>query len=532
MRVTLSIDAKWIMTCSLAGVPERHLLKVADRQGVEVPLLDLTKHTGEHPGALTVGATPNAITAVYDRLMKRAIQPGDPDAFGAYLFDCLLGSNWGLIQTAAATPAEWFIELAIAADPSEIALARLPWELMRSTDAYLSSGYVRDTRQVDVAITRVVPNAAQKPRAIEGLPRVLFAVGTLLNDESVRPAAEILCTLKRARDEQRRMHPRILERASPSRLQKAVATFKPDVVHLLCHGGFQNGVPLLQLQSETTGGKEESFAASSIATALKGDGNIPPIVLLSACQSGTAMMSPQGVGPLAAELVSSGIPIVIGMTGKVTDIACRLFSRRFAETLLGGGRLIQATAEGRRAAFAEGRPPQGSIDWAFPAVFLSSGVDPDYRPADPNAPPDKIEDRIRAYNTRSSPTFCGRQDFFQAFETMFAPNGPSVLAAYTATAKVGYGRKRLLEELAVQALLEGHVPVLVTPRTWRDEQQPPNTPLKLALEIDRAVEVASRAFDVKLAPLSPAKRLQQLVELNFDAAPPRSAPSITSSRRR
>ncbi len=516
MRTLLSIDAGWTVTSKLPGLPPRQLTKAATAASAVVPMLDAARHEAEPPtGLMAAGASD--INATYDRLMSRSLRPGDPEAFGRYLFECLVGPNWSVLCNAVAASGDWFHEVALSWDPVDMALSRLPWELMRGPDDYVSNGYLRDGRRVGAAVTRVVPQATAVPRQIEGLPRVLFAVGTSLVDASVRPAAEILCMLKGTREQSRRMHPRMLERASPSRLDAAVRSFKPDVVHLICHGGIAGGVPFIRLQSETGAG-EDQFTAEQIATSLQAGGSPPPIVLLSACQSGTTMLGPKEVAPFAAELVRLGIPIVIGMSGKVSDIACRLFSRRFAESLMGAGLLIEATAEGRRAAFAEGKAPEKSIDWAFPAVFLSTGVQPDYQPADKTAPQDPSEARIRAYTPRVDPNFCGRQNFFQEFEALFSGSGPSVLAAYTPEATPGYGRKRLLEELAVQAVLERNVPLLVTSRTWKDPQQPPNTPLRLALEIDRSVATACSAFGVKLAPMSPAKKLQALMDNKFDPA--------------
>lgn len=516
MRIVLSIDANWTVNSNVRGMLPRQLIKATNSIGAIVPVLDAAQHASEPlTGLMVAGATD--INATYDRLMSRSLKPGDPEAFGRYLFDCLVGANWSELCNAVAASGDWFVEVALSWDPTDMALSRLPWELMQGPDDYISNGYLRRGRRVGAAITRIVPQTTAVPRQIEGLPRLLFAVGTSLVDATVRPAAEILCMLKRTREQHRRIHPRMLERVSPSRLETAVRNFRPDVVHLICHGGIAGGVPFIWLQSETASG-EDQFTAGQIAASLQSSGSPPPIVLLSACQSGTAMLGPKEVAPFAAQLVRLGIPIVIGMSGKVSDIACRLFTRRFAESLLGADPLIEATAEGRRAAFAEGKAPEKSIDWAFPAVYLSTGVQPDYQPADNMAPQDPSEARIRTYSIRSVPTFCGRQNFFQEFEALFSDLGPSVLAAYTPDATVGYGRKRLLEELAVQAILDRNVPVLVTSRTWKDPQQPPTTPLGLALEIDRSVETACRAFGVKLSPMSPAKKLQQLVDNKFAPA--------------
>jgi hypothetical protein len=53
---------------------------------------------------------------------------------------------------------------------------------------------------------------------------------------------------------------------------------------------------------------------------------------------------------------------------------------------------------------------------------------------------------------------------------------------------------------------------LVTSLTWNEK---PTTPLALALEIDRAADIAAKAFDVKLRPKSPAQRLRAYAVSNY-----------------
>ena len=65
MRVILSVDTAWVVTCSLPGVPPRYLLKVDDGEGNKVPLLDLARHPGEPVGSLTTQASGSAISAKY-----------------------------------------------------------------------------------------------------------------------------------------------------------------------------------------------------------------------------------------------------------------------------------------------------------------------------------------------------------------------------------------------------------------------------------------------------------------------------------
>ena len=81
--------------------------------------------------------------------------------------------------------------------------------------------------------------------------------------------------------------------------------------------------------------------------------------------------------------------------------------------------LVTATAEGRRAAFTEGAPPDKSIDWAFPIVFMAGGVEQDYIPVEvedeDTDPALQIERRIKSYKVEREPVFCGRYEFMDAY---------------------------------------------------------------------------------------------------------------------
>src|SRR5712692_7949371 len=97
MRIVLSIDQNWTVKSNIPALPVRHLVKTPDGEGGIVPTIDAAQHSGETTGGL-MSSGGQAIFATYSRLLGRAINQGDPEAFGRYLFDCLLGSSWDLIR--------------------------------------------------------------------------------------------------------------------------------------------------------------------------------------------------------------------------------------------------------------------------------------------------------------------------------------------------------------------------------------------------------------------------------------------------
>jgi hypothetical protein len=152
------------------------------------------------------------------------------------------------------------------------------------------------------------------------------------------------------------------------------------------------------------------------------------------------------------------------MAGQVADSACRHFTRRFGEAIVACEPLVSAAAEGRWAAFAYGQSVETSVDWAFPALFVSEAVPPGFTPLleGEDTQYALVEKWIRNHNLRrpmdEPRIFCGRQQFFDAFYRLFELSSPSVLAVYVKEGN-GFGKSRLLEELAMVAIREGHVPI-------------------------------------------------------------------------
>lgn len=447
-------------------------------------------------------ADADAILAVYQRIASRRAKTGEVALYGRYLFDVLIGSAIWTEITAEAVAAHEHIELALCWDWKDGQLSRLHWEMMATADRFLAGGIADGPRIRDVAITRIVPSSTADTRLPQAIPRVLFVVGSSLLDRKIRPGAEIIGILQRPGSETR-VKWRIIEQAKPAAIVEEIKAFTPDVVHFICHGAIDaaTGEGQLQLQPDPEHPRQDDlYGAEQIWGWLSAGATLPAMVVLSACQSGTTAagvpletrLGPQVAAPLAADLVVKGIPIVIGMSGSVSDVACRLFTRRFAEVLMRSPQetLVNATALGRRAAFTQGNDPGTSVDWGFPTVFLSPNVEANYAPStDPPPGSMSVDERLVDYRLRRGPIFCGRREFFDAFRELMDGNSThKTIAASVETPTRGYGRTRLLEALIIQALVDGHIPcaVLAHEHDWKT----PKTPLEVGARIDDAIEVA------------------------------------------
>jgi len=462
-------------------------------------------HLCAHDHRWCPGTEPAALEKALAELRHRS---GDGVAVGRWLYDILLQPVRSEIDQLAARSSADVVELALTwpfPHPEQDGgtrrrwreLSSLPWELMRDDRGPLAvSG--RDD-QVAVTVTRVVAGAAWTVAALPAPPKVLFVLGAAMTDESVRAGAEVLGLLREVEAAGRRVNHRVLEQATPSTLRRAVAAFRPDVVHLICHGGTDaEGRGYLRLtadQAERDGDARhtageptfDDWTADKLLEQLRAGGWQPSVVVLSACHTAgslrngrraTALGGAQLAAPFAVELIRNGIPVVVAMAGTIADRACRVFTRHFGRALAGGQSLVAATAQARRMAFAE-LPAADGIDWALPAVFLAEGVDPDIVRAadDPAAASAQLWSNALALDPL--PLFCARERILAAFwsllpctadpgEGQAAGSRPATLVLSTPNEHSWVGKTRMLQELARQALTNGCLPLLLYDEAPRD----------------------------------------------------------------
>jgi hypothetical protein len=444
-----------------------------------------------------------------------SIAAGDPadgvvERFGRYLFHALIGDAlWaGIVSKAPVAEGLQRIELALSWPDSEWELSRLPWEMMHDGQAFLANQPPRL-----VAILRLVGPSAEGEHKVN--PRVLFVVGAHLKDPEIRAGAEYLGLLRRLQDVSLGLDSYVLLEATGEKIQSAVRSFQPSVVHVIAHGSFSLGPPrgVLRLFSDDKSSKTQDFHADQLIGFLnRGEEDAPdypPIVILNACYTGAQPSSgpPRTLGPngglptarqvipLAAELARGGIPMVVAMAGKVSDFACRLFTRKFYEALL-VGEPIAAAARGRRAGcylFTNG-DPANSLDWVYPTIFLRDGASLTTDTAAARLAARRME-AARQFRKNNDPAaFCDRFKFFQLYRDITSEKSARrVLAIYESRLPASgprdqYGKSRLLEELAAYTVRGGHVPCHVT----QDIDPKPKTAIELAVEIWRAAAVTRK----------------------------------------
>lgn len=543
-RFIVDVDQDWHVTLTSerddAGfhanpdVQSFTLNKVADPAGGFFPASPYPLHDpNQHATAPQEPASVESIKAAYLSIVDRT----DPQvaAFGHYLYDALLGDRWRAMLAHAAHVEAKIVELALAFN--DVAdLSRLHWEMLHGGANFLAAGAPNGMR---VAITRLVgPEGIRDHPQLRTPPRVLFVIGTSLSDKKVRPGAELMGLLRRLKT-QRAVNRRLLEQASPTAIRDAVTSFEPDIVHIISHGDEREGRPFLILNVKDESGAtiETPQYAEQLGVVLRGrEGQHPTIAVLSACRTGGSsggeryvLAGTQANVPLAEALVRGGVPIVVGMSGQITDLTCRLFTRQFGEALIDGEQLVAAIAEARTAAFLESPDLLTKPDWALPTLFLDRTLPSDFRPV-PQSNGDTTWDRIDGWinnaELRRDPVFCGRTEFFPDFQGLFARGigsglEPRVFGVFAR--EEGFGRSRLLRELAIQAVLDGHIPILIS-RESREPVGIRGVADLLELAITRSKFRASRSGSMQLSRLLrlvdgyPGDKLDADIQEEFDRA--------------
>jgi hypothetical protein len=520
MRVRVDVDAAWQVTITVgpnAPFSRGTLRRVPVEPAAHVfPLPPEGEGCSYLAPALApadqLAAACADLTRDYEAIVNRS--PRSARTFGRYLFDTLLGKAWAEIEKQTKGGE---IELTLCWAHDLVNLHRLNWEMMHDGTRFLAE------RIPLVAITRMVKGAQGSAAAIAGPPRVLFVIGTRLAGSDLRPGAEYLGLLRQLGSDNRGrcIHSRILhDEASspvnPKRIEEVVKEFRPDVVHFIGHGGRNGNEGFLQLAPDSGKQTRECNAETLVGALGKTLGlSLPQIVVLGACDSASANpANPQELpteeaASLAAELVMAGVPVVVGMAGRVADRACRLFTRRFGAALIDGVALAKATAQGRLAAFQAGALNDTVIDWAFPVVFLAEQVAEGFAPVCASAGDWDPERRIRDYNLLQNPVFFGREEFVEAYYKTLA--GPYALLIWTETPEVG--RTRVLHELVAQSIRDGHIPCLIDPRVGGTTaggvnkrgrrrggspltEPTPGTLTRLALAVVRAITQTRKVFEI------------------------------------
>jgi CHAT domain len=426
-----------------------------------------------------------------ERLGRRAPESNDVALYGAWLLESLLAPAWPALRELPSVRDARGVELALSWAADDVDLHRMVWEAMHDGREFLARH-----REILVAVTRLVPVDVDPASTITGLPRVLFAVGSPMHDEVVRPGAMFMGLL-RVFDAEGRCKSRAVQNVSLDELANECEAFQPDVVHLVAHGSIgEKGRGVLHLRESESG----EVDAGKLADVLVQRGRRPLAVVLSACETG-AVGGPGSAAPLAAELVERArVPVVCGMVGEISEQACRLYTRQLVKAVYEGQSIIAAAAKGRRAALLASEQPSTELDWALPTLFIARSVSPDFKAIDPERS-NWLMGIANGLELHQQPLFIGRTAILDTVNDLFSED-PRRRLGFVAIVREGplqkLGGTRLLREVGLRLLREGHLPLFLG--AYQKEKGPSDLRAVLVALLDRALKVAE-LLEVTAPPL-------------------------------
>ncbi|CAM2069783.1 CHAT domain-containing protein [Sulfidibacter corallicola] len=477
----------------------------------------------DHPAAeLTATQAATKLLQAFRDLSDGTNEPDLVARIGAWLFAMLLGADqWEAIRTEAAGQP---IHLRLVTEDARI--AALPWELMRHENRFLLEAGLQISRTLPHD-----PNSEIATRLIFPV-KVLFVIGSDLKDKRVQAGAEFLGLIQRVAASQFALQHRLLLNPNQDRLRDEVAAFQPHLVHFICHGDFSPDGCILELRSEEGTERLSAEALAQILTRPQGTAIEAPMVVLNACHSGGYLGGLHVSTPMAWTLVAEGLPLAVGMSGRVADDACRRFTSNFYKAILLGEAPEHAVWLGRSATFGAGHDPLGSLDWAKPVLVCRQGFRIGICP-DAKADAEKLLGQARRLTARREDRlgFYGRDRVCRAArQLMTAQQGVTrtllvVQPASPLRTDDKFGLSRTLRELAHRFMFEGLAPCLLDDRliAKASRQQPPDVgdALTLAYYLVQSIRETGKVIGL---PLAKSRYVNYLIKWARAGAQPEQLP--------
>lgn len=491
--------------------------KVAEQAGLDpdrIGTVDDWKRRWDAAKSASAGSPPpeqaagmvSASAALADAVDQGHATRAELTQYGQLLFEAAFGQElwWRLLRAATGRP---YLELAIrgADGDDQVALQALRWEALHDGTGPLAAQGVHEGSP-PISVVRIVSDTGLPEGAalraefqpVRRLPRVLFAIGSRLDDPAVRAEKEIADVVRQLDQGGVSVDIRVLEWATLPAIHRELEAFKPDILHLISHGrlfpDWQTGVLLrADLEGEPP---EEWFTAGQLVDAFQEAGHGLRMLVLSACETASSP-KPQTtsidrvhaeVPPSAARIVAGGVPVVVAMAGDIGDPERRAFAGTLAASVLQGVPLAEAIITGRQAASRDSGP--GSTHWTLPTVFIAEHVRTDLPIVDTEVSR-AVRERIDALGLHQDPVPFVRSEFVEAMDRLLDGSDPlNVLVAYAPDQDRGSDEMRLLRELGAHAVRAGVLPVLLGPLGT------PSSLFRLAEELNTVIRDIRAALDL------------------------------------
>ena len=150
---------------------------------------------------------------------------------------------------------------------------------------------------------------------------------------------------------------KVIAVSNRSALDKAGAASIPfDILHVICHGDFEENGGVLLLEGEAGASRLTSRELTALLR------RPPALVFLNACHSARGAHDP--FSGFAESLLRAGTSAVIGMRRPITEKAAQEFAPEFYRYLAAGEKVAHALAKWREQSL------RNEADWAVPVLYL------------------------------------------------------------------------------------------------------------------------------------------------------------------
>lgn len=289
---------------------------------------------------------------VFERWLRepgRDWRPSEIRAFGSLLHRTLFPPDlWSWVERrldGMGPGGRMRLQLAFPTD-GWAHLAAVPWEYLHVPNRTGREGFFLATDR-RCMLTRYIPMAhGRASMAAAGRARVLVLISQPddLGEVIAEPVLETLESLT----ERLPFDLTVQRRPTRESLEETVCTVRPDIVHFIGHGRYDDDTEQGSVAFVDEVGRADWVGESVLAQILGGADDLPRLVFLHSCAGAQTDYGASFAG-IAPRLIRRGVQCVVAMQYAVTNRAAIAFSKGFYTGLAAGLALDEAVQSGRRS---------------------------------------------------------------------------------------------------------------------------------------------------------------------------------------
>ncbi|MET8683036.1 CHAT domain-containing protein [Streptomyces sp. NPDC004732] len=229
----------------------------------------------------------------------------------------------------------------------------------------LSHGYSLARSLVGGPLGRRMPEPGDEPSVI----RLLVVCASPRGMQPLRTAAEVGTIRQDLSD--MAVQTTVLERATRAGLEAALGSHSelPTAVLVIAHGSYDQEIGKGVVALETESGGIDRVPADLLGAMLLKAQRLR-FVALNLC-SGADSSHLEPFSGLAQALIGGGVPAVVAMRGRVSDVSAGAFGPELLKGITANKTVDEAMAAARLS--LSHQPEHTAVEWATPALFLHEG---------------------------------------------------------------------------------------------------------------------------------------------------------------